>query len=174
MPLEDALSSKEEIQQSLATPYRAALKGHGIGPELLARKRKQQIKAKSVKHIKIKGFIPEGVKFPPGYKVISNGGATELAEGRMIFDEALIEYQGNDWGIQTKATESLEKILGLHTEKIDLNLSGVVQAQLTDFPPEPKTIEEWEERYRKYQAQKDGVGDAPPNPDSNTTATPGG
>lgn len=108
----------EETIAELLSPYRQALDDKGIGPNLLARKRKQQLNAKSVKHIKIKGELAEDAKLPPGYKIISHGGMVVGDKGVTTFDDAVIEYKGNDWAIQTKATESLEKILGLHTETV--------------------------------------------------------
>ena len=144
--------------QELLSPYKQALNDRGIGPKLLARKRKQQLNAKSVKHIKIKGKLEPDVKLPPGYKVISYGGVVDGPQGASIFDDAVIEYRGVDWGIQTKATESIEKILGLHTEKTEVVHSGTVQ--MTNFPPQPKSIEEWEEQYRKH-AEEDNAENSP-------------
>jgi len=160
---------REETIQELLAIYRSALETAAIGPDLLAKKRKQQLSAKVVRHINIRGSIPEEIKLPSGYRIISNGGVTRTDKGGMIFHDILIEYKGPDWAIQIKATESLEKILGLYNEKINLSTSAAVQTQLTDFPPEPKSLEEWEEIYHRFVAQKNGTGDTEPTSFGNTT-----
>ena len=148
---------RKQTIQELLSPYHQALLGHGIGPELLARQRKKQLSAKRTKQIKLKGSIPEGTRLARGYRVIINGGVTETENGNMIFDDVLVEYRGEDWATQLRATDSLEKILNLQTETSVVEHTGSIQ--MTNFPPEPASMEEWEQMYQKMRDRKHDPND---------------
>lgn len=155
------IEEKKQLVEKILSPYLLALEAKGIGPELLSRRRKQQLNAKSVKHLKIKGNLPEDYKLPPGYRVVTRGSVEASPTGGVILGDIIIEYRDTDWATQLRATEDVEKIMDLHTEKVDLNLSGSVE-MLTNFPPEPKSIEEWEEQYRKYHEKNISATNNPP------------
>ena len=145
-----------DILQKVLGPYQLALRSSGIGPEVLAHQRKNQLNAKSVKHIKLKGDVAIGTKLAPGYRVIAGGGVEETEHGNIVFDDTLIEFRGIDWGIQEKATSALEKIFDVPQKQIIEHQGSIA---MTNFPPEPKSMEEWEEQYRRMREKKHGEDD---------------
>lgn len=147
---------RNDLIDAHLSPYRDALTQIGIGPLTVARKRKQQLKAKSVKHIKVKGDIPLCTKLAPGYRVIGAGGVTESEHGNIVFDDTLIEFRGIDWGIQEKATAALEKIFDIPQKQIVEHTGSI---GMTYFPPEPQSMDEWEEMYEKMKAGKHDPND---------------
>ena len=150
---------RNDLISAHLSPYRDALEQIGIGPLTIAKKRKQQLRAKSIKLIKIKGDVAVGTKLAPGYKVIAGGGVEETEQGNIVFDDTLIEFRGIDWRIQEKATSALEKIFD-DPQKSIIEHTGSID--MTNFPPAPRTMEEWEEQYKSMQARKNASN----NPDT--------
>ena len=133
------------------SPYRDALEQIGIGPLTVAKKRKQQLKARSIKHIKIKGDVAAGTRLGIGYKVIAPGGVTETINGNIVFDDTMIEYKGPDWNIQERATSALEKIFDKPHKQV---IEHTGEINMTNFPPAPTTMEEWEADYKRMRDRK--------------------
>ena len=147
---------RADLVRAHLSPYRSALEQVGIGPLTVAKNRKQQLRAKYSKQIKMKGVIPLGTKLAPGYRVIIGGGVTQNEDGPMIFDDVLIEFRGIDWVIQERATSALEKIFDVPQKQIIEHQGSIA---MTNFPPEPKSMEEWEEQYRRMREKKHGEDD---------------
>ena len=147
---------RNDLIDAHLSPYRDALEKIGIGPLTVARKRKQQLKAKSIRLIKVKGNAAVGTKLAPGYTVIAGGGVTQTDKGNFVFDDTLIQFRGIDWGIQEKATAALEKIFDEPQKQIVEHTGSIA---MTNFPPEPKSMAEWESMYETMRAGKHDPND---------------
>ena len=143
------------------SPYRDALEQIGIGPKTIAKKRKQQLNAKFDKFIKLKGDVPFGTKLAPGLIVVGAGGVTESLQGNIVFDDTLIRARMINWPIQEKATSALEKIFDDPQRSIIEHTGSI---DMTNFPPEPKSIEDWEQQYEKMRLKRNAEKDANTDP----------
>ncbi|HBF43958.1 MAG TPA: hypothetical protein DDW42_10115 [Desulfobacteraceae bacterium] len=143
------------------SPYRDALEQIGIGPKTIAKKRKQQLNAKFDKFIKLRGDVPVGLKLAPGLIVVAGGGVTETETGNIVFDDTLIRARMISWAIQEKATSALEKIFD-EPQKSIVEHTGSIE--MTNFPPAPRNIEDWEQQYEKMRQKKDAAKDTNTDP----------
>ncbi len=109
---------------------------------------------KSVFH-KIKGQI--NGELPEGVQIIATSNKMAIAgrgEDAVEYDdgETLLAINVADPEIQRKALDMAYKVKGTYAaEKREMGGPGGGPIPLTSFPPEPKSIEEWEEMQRVAQ-----------------------
>ncbi len=152
MAVDNGNDIRNDLISEHLSPYRDALDQVGIGPLTVAKHRKKELNAKLDKFIKLKGDVAVGLKLAPGVTVIAGGGVTESEKGNIVFDDTLIRARMINWPIQQKAADSLEKIFN-DPEKSIVEHTGSIE--MTNFPPEPKSIEDWEQQYEKMRRKKD-------------------
>ena len=124
---EKSLKTREEIIESILSPFQSALNKGGITEDFLIRQLKKEFKSKEPKVIKVKGAVKKE-DLPRGYRVITTTGLIEFDnDGEREFSdgETIIEYQVHNIGISQRARMDAHKLRGDYpAEKHEL--SGAV------------------------------------------------
>jgi hypothetical protein len=135
---------RDDAVDVIMSGYRDALREKGLDEKALARGRKAQFLAHRTRTIKIKGKLPDDFKLPAAYKVVAKAvdgdGETEL----------VLQVKEIAWGVRQRATESIEKLLGIITKANDQEFSGVIviHSDIPEVAPLPEKF-------------KDDTGEAP-------------
>lgn len=120
---EDLAKEEAHVQETLLSNYRGAFEAKGLSAERLAALRMQQLVAKSIKMVKIKGVLPKQLNLPRGYKVITPTERITIRDPKtgieLVADpgETIIQYSGPDWGTREKAMNAIETIMGYRSEE---------------------------------------------------------
>lgn len=101
----DPTTTPEEMCAEVMESYETAARSKGIDENMLARKAKAELNAKTVKHIKVAGVMKaDSPNLPPGYKIVGVFIDTEGVE------TTLLEQTLADFGIRQKGRESQHRL----------------------------------------------------------------
>lgn len=98
--------SVEELNRAQATPMSEFYKAVDITPAKLAEAGKQLLEAKTVKHLKLRGWVDDPKKLAKGYKIVKG-----------TVDETIIECALTDNGIRSKAWVEICRQMGLYPKE---------------------------------------------------------
>lgn len=105
-----AASLKEHLDSISAAPMIDHYQAVGITPSVLAETGKKLLNAKTVKHLKLKGWIDKRKKLPEGYKIIKG-----------TVDENVIECVLANDGVRVKTWIEICRQMGLYpTETVNV------------------------------------------------------
>jgi hypothetical protein len=129
---------RDDAVDVIMSGYRDALRDKGLDEKALARGRKAQFQAHRTRTVKIKGKLEKDFKLPPGYKVVAK---TTDTDGET---ELIIQVKEIAWGVRQRATESIEKLLGIITKANDQEFSGVIviHSDIPEVAPLPEEFKD--------------------------------
>ena len=131
------------------------LEAHALSLPALKLKHSQLLETHKTVFQKIKGKV-NGEDLPEGAVIITKG-VKMMNDGDMAYDDGdtLIAINVADPEVQRKALDMAYKVKGEYAaEKRELGGFGGGPIPLTSFPPEPKSIEEWEEMRKKAELKR--------------------
>jgi hypothetical protein len=145
-----------EAAQEAKDETRAVLDAKGITVKKLACLLKKELLAKETKLVKIKGGVPtlSGDDAAPKKRTRRNF-KTLLAGG--IDQDGLIAVDVVAWGVRQNARMDAQKLLNLYpAKKIEVagKDGGAIPVQMTNFPPAPATIDEWQRQVEEAEKQR--------------------
>lgn len=127
-----AVSIKEHLDSLSAAPMIDHYEAVGITAPTLAEEGKRLLKAKTVKHMKLKGWFDKRKKLPEGYKVVKG-----------TVDENLIEQSLANDGVRLRAWVEICKQMGLYpseTVNVKHGFDDVIRSVIKDIHAESKGL----------------------------------
>lgn len=123
----------------------------------LTSKHSELLEARKTAFHKVKGKV-NGEDLPEGVRIIAQSDRMSVAgQGEESFEyddgETLLAINVVDPEVQRKSLDMAYKVKGTYAAEERKHSGAVGVIPMTDFPPEPKTIEEWE-RDRKVSEKK--------------------
>lgn len=94
----------QEMNSAQNTPMSQYYEAEGITPATLAKTGKKLLKAKTVRHIKLKGWIDKRKKLAEGYKIVKGS-----------VEETVIEHTLANDGIRSRAWMEICRQMGLYS-----------------------------------------------------------
>jgi hypothetical protein len=128
-----------------------ALEDAGLTFEYTIKLLKKELHAKKSERLKVKGAVnPDNVG--RGRRILATSGVIETdKDGDQYYSDGdtVIEWDEVDWTTRQKARMDLHKLRGDYPDKhVELTGKdgGPILTEWTNYPPTPKTIDEWQKQ----------------------------